>query len=130
MRWMMKNLAHHTQSLKTVNEAAKNAMDIARDDYFEAVNILYHAELDSREDWMDLQYENHCRAKKEGNNNNPNFQDVYENMSEKHKRDNSTSSSVSSSSLKNCAAASKKKSKPSQDGRPDDVNKGRQKEEG
>ncbi len=82
-------------SMKRVNEAAKIAMDNARDDYFEAVNILYRAEADSQENLMDLQYENHCRAGG-GGENNPNFQEMYTNMSERHqKRDNSTTSSVS-----------------------------------
>jgi hypothetical protein len=47
-------------------------MDIAQNNHFEAVKTLYRAEEESQTDWMDLQYQNHCRAEG-GGENNPNF---------------------------------------------------------
>jgi hypothetical protein len=83
------------------------------------LRLLNRAEADSQENWMDLQYENHCRAGG-GGENNPNVHEMKTNMSERHqKRDNSTTSSVSSSqkdydgAAAGAAPASKMRSKPS-----------------
>ncbi len=102
-------------------------MDDAQNDYFNAVNHLYYAELNTREAWIDLQYQNHCRSEGGGGGGHKHatMQYNFDCVSEIHKRENSASTSLDGAAAG--SAASLKRLKPSQDGRPGD-DKGRKKE--
>ncbi len=59
-------------------------MDDARDEYFDAVQALYHDE-ENQTDWMGLQYTDNSHRAEEGGGNNSILQYKYDHVIEKQK---------------------------------------------